>query len=69
MTRSSSIPADARDARRKTVCELVDGLVFVVPAEQTPQEDVTAALDILDRRRILGVALNGVDAQPERYGY
>ena len=53
----------------KTVCELVDGLVFVVRADQTPQEDVTAALDILDRRRILGVVLNGVDAQPERYGY
>ena len=53
----------------KTVSELVDGLVFVVRADQTPQDDVAAALDILDRRRILGVVLNGTDAQPQRYGY
>jgi capsular exopolysaccharide synthesis family protein len=53
----------------KTVAELVDGLVFVVRADTTPEADVSAALDVLDRRRILGVVLNGVDAQPERYGY
>jgi capsular exopolysaccharide synthesis family protein len=53
----------------KTVSELVDGLVFVVRADETPQDDVTAALDILDRRRILGVVLNGTDVQPKRYGY
>ncbi len=53
----------------KTVCELVDGVVFVVRADETPQDDVAAALDILDRRRILGMVLNGVDAQPQRYGY
>jgi Mrp family chromosome partitioning ATPase len=53
----------------KTMCELVDGIVFVVRADQTPQDDVAAALDVLDRRRILGVVLNGTDAQPQRYGY
>jgi Mrp family chromosome partitioning ATPase len=40
-----------------------------VRADQTPADDVTAALDVLDRRRVLGVVLNGVDAEPERYGY
>jgi capsular exopolysaccharide synthesis family protein len=53
----------------KTVSELIDGIVFVVRANQTPRDDVAAALDILDRRRILGLVLNGVDSQAERYGY
>jgi capsular exopolysaccharide synthesis family protein len=53
----------------KAVSELVDGIVFVVRADVTPEDDVAAALDVLDRRRVLGVILNGVDAKPERYGY
>ncbi|MCG8590288.1 MAG: CpsD/CapB family tyrosine-protein kinase [Proteobacteria bacterium] len=53
----------------KTVCELCDGLVLVVRADQTRQEDVQAALEVLDRRRVLGTVLNGVDSQRERYGY
>ncbi|RIL04873.1 MAG: protein tyrosine kinase [Proteobacteria bacterium] len=53
----------------KTMSELTDGLVFVVRANETPRDDVAAALDILDRRRVLGVVLNGVEAEPERYGY
>ncbi len=53
----------------KAMCELVDGIVFVVRADQTPEDDVAAALDVLDRRRVLGVILNGVDTKPQRYGY
>jgi capsular exopolysaccharide synthesis family protein len=53
----------------KTMCELVDGIVFVVRADQTSKDDLAAALDVLDRRRILGVILNGVDVEQERYGY
>ena len=53
----------------KAMCELVDGIVFVVRADQTPEDDVAAALDVLDRRRVLGVILNGVDVKPQRYGY
>jgi protein-tyrosine kinase len=53
----------------KTVSELTDGLVFVVRADRTPREDVVAALDVLDRRRVLGLVLNAVDEDPERYGY
>ncbi len=53
----------------KIVCELCDGLVMVVRAGVTPREDVQAALEILDRRRVLGMVLNGVDPSRERYGY
>jgi len=35
----------------------------------TPQEDVKAALDILDRRRVVGLVLNGSEASREQYGY
>jgi len=42
----------------KSVSELTDGLLFVVRADKTPEEDVEAALDVLDRRRILGLVLN-----------
>lgn len=53
----------------KIMSELVDGLVFVVRANATPREDVASALDVLDRRRVLGLVLNDVAAEPERYGY
>jgi capsular exopolysaccharide synthesis family protein len=53
----------------KTVSEICDGIVFVVRADATPEEDVTAALDILDRRRLLGVVLNGSEREQGRYEY
>lgn len=53
----------------KIVSELCDGLVMVVRADVTPREDVHAALEVLDRRRVLGLVLNGVDQSRERYGY
>lgn len=53
----------------KTISELCDGLVMVVRADVTSQEDVRAALDILDRRRVVGLVLNGSDATREQYGY
>jgi Mrp family chromosome partitioning ATPase len=53
----------------KTVSELCDGLLLVVRADSTAREDVESALDILDRRRILGVVLNGVEMDAQRYGY
>ena len=53
----------------KTLSELTDGLVFVVRANETPRDDVAAALDILDRRRVLGIVLNGVETEAKRYGY
>jgi len=53
----------------KTVSELCDGLVVVVRADVTPREDVQAALDILDRRRVLGLVLNGTELDRRQYGY
>ena len=44
------------DAR--AICELCDGILVVVRAGQTPVEDVQFALDLIDRRRVLGVILN-----------
>lgn len=52
----------------KSVSELTDGLLLVVRADKTPEEEVEAALDVLDRRRILGLVLN--DARiPSDNGY
>ena len=53
----------------KSVSELCDGLVMVVRASATPREEVQAALDILDRRKVVGLVLNGSDATREQYGY
>jgi len=53
----------------KIVSELCDGLVMVVRAGVTPREHVEAALDVLDRRRLLGLVLNGAERGGEREGY
>jgi protein-tyrosine kinase len=53
----------------KSVSEICDGLVMVVRADVTPKEEVQAALDILDRRRVVGMVLNGSEATREQYGY
>lgn len=53
----------------KIVSDLCDGVVVVVRADVTPREEVGAVLDILDRRRILGMVLNGADISRESYGY
>jgi capsular exopolysaccharide synthesis family protein len=53
----------------KILSEIVDGAVIVVRAGETPREEVQACLDILDRRRILGMVLNGAEQGHERYGY
>ena len=53
----------------KSVSELCDGLVMVVRAGVTPKEDVRAALDILDRRKVVGMVLNGSESTREQYGY
>ncbi len=53
----------------KAVCDLCDGMVMVVRADKTYQQDVQAALEVLDRRRVLGLILNGAPADRGRYGY
>jgi Mrp family chromosome partitioning ATPase len=53
----------------KAVADLCDGVVMVVRADTTTQEDVQTMLEILDRDRVLGVVLNGTRAEQGRYGY
>src|SRR5690606_10798715 len=53
----------------KILSELSDGVVLVVRAGETSREDIEAALDIIDRRRVLGLVLNGAEMDERRYGY
>ncbi|NNL84412.1 MAG: CpsD/CapB family tyrosine-protein kinase [Myxococcales bacterium] len=53
----------------KVISELCDGVVFVVRADVTAREEVRSALEILDRRRVLGLVLNWTQTKPEHYGY
>ncbi len=53
----------------KAVSELCDGIVMVVRADVTDHEDVRTVLEILDRERVLGLVLNGEQADQGRYGY
>jgi len=53
----------------KCVSELCDGMVMVVRADETAQQDVQTVLEVLDRRRVLGLLLNGAKVSQGRYGY
>jgi capsular exopolysaccharide synthesis family protein len=53
----------------KILSEVADGVILVVRAGETPREDVDAALDVIDRRRVLGLVLNGAEVDEQRYGY
>ena len=53
----------------KAVAELCDGVVLVVRADVTSQQDAEATLELLDRSRLLGVVLNGAHVDRGRYGY
>jgi capsular exopolysaccharide synthesis family protein len=51
----------------KTVSELCDGVVFVVRADVTPEPEIAAALEVIDRRRVLGLVMNGAAPIASRY--
>jgi capsular exopolysaccharide synthesis family protein len=53
----------------KAVSDLCDGTVMVVRADVTARSELEAVLEILDRDRVLGLLINGVDADQGRYGY
>ncbi len=53
----------------KAVSDLCDGMVMVVRADTTGRSDIQAVLEILDKQRVLGLLLNGVDSDQGRYGY
>lgn len=53
----------------KAVAELADGIVLVVRADVTSRRDVEASIELIDRRRLLGLLLNGARMSQGRYGY
>jgi capsular exopolysaccharide synthesis family protein len=53
----------------KAVSDLCDGLVLVVRADSTSRRDVESTLELLDRRRLVGLVLNGTQSGQGRYGY
>jgi capsular exopolysaccharide synthesis family protein len=53
----------------KAISEFCDGVVLVIKADVTSEQDVQSMLEILDRERILGLLLNGAKVDQARYGY
>jgi Mrp family chromosome partitioning ATPase len=53
----------------KAISEFSDGVVMVVRADMTSEQDVTSVLEILNRDRVLGLLLNGAKVDQARYGY
>ncbi|MEN8183520.1 MAG: CpsD/CapB family tyrosine-protein kinase [Myxococcota bacterium] len=53
----------------KTVSDYCDAILLVVQAGSTATVDISATLEVLDRRRVLGVVLNGVEDASDHYGY
>ena len=53
----------------KIVSGLCDAYLLVVRAGETGREEVEAALEVLDRRRAIGLVLNGADTGHERHAY
>jgi Mrp family chromosome partitioning ATPase len=53
----------------KIISEFCDGCLLVVRAGATSRDDVEAALEVLDRRRVVGLVLNGAEMGHERYAY
>ena len=51
----------------KIVSQLSDGVVFVVRADETPAGDVEAAIEVLERDRVLGLVMNGMTAEINAY--
>jgi len=51
----------------KTVSEVCDGVIFVVRADVTPEPEIASALDVLDRRRVLGLVMNGSEPVSSHY--
>ena len=51
----------------KAISEICDGIVLVVRADMTAEQDVQSVLEILDRQRVLGLLLNGPHVDQARY--
>jgi capsular exopolysaccharide synthesis family protein len=53
----------------KVISDLSEGIVMVVRADSTTEQDVETVLEILGRQRVLGMVLNGASVDQARYGY
>ncbi|NRA06529.1 MAG: CpsD/CapB family tyrosine-protein kinase [Myxococcales bacterium] len=53
----------------KSVSAFCDGIVVVVRAGRTRQEDTETVIEILGRQRVVGIVLNGAEIDQGRYGY
>ena len=53
----------------KTISELSDGILVVVRADVTRREDLDAVMEILDRRKVIGMVLNDVEPTSGQRGY
>ncbi len=62
-------PPSLQVADAETICNLVDGIIFVVRAGATPREQVMRAIDNFDRERVVGIVLNSAeDLDDGNYG-
>jgi len=50
------------------VCNLADGIIFVVRAGTTPREQIVRAMDNFSRERVVGIVLNSSDADAGSQG-
>lgn len=46
---------------------MVDGIILVILADQTPKEHVQRALKLIDRQKLIGVVFNQVDVEPSSH--
>lgn len=62
-------PPSLQVADAETICNLVDGIIFVVRAGTTPREQVMRAIKNFDHERIVGIVLNSAqDLDGGNYG-
>jgi capsular exopolysaccharide synthesis family protein len=62
-------PAALPVADAEIVCNLVDGIIFVVRAASTPREQALRAIENFDRERIVGMVLNSTEeSETSAYG-
>jgi Mrp family chromosome partitioning ATPase len=54
-------PAALPVADAELVCNLVDGIIFVIRAGSTPREQSQRAIENFERERIVGTVLNSTD--------
>jgi capsular exopolysaccharide synthesis family protein len=59
-------PAALTVSDPEIVCNLADGIIFVVRAGSTPREQVLRAMDNFNRERIVGVVLNSSEESEGR---